>query len=71
MSARLALTAEAEDLVAIFAGELVAAGLTPWPSVLGGARSFCARYPTAASFSAAPVEEQLRVTHHQRASRAG
>lgn len=66
MNARLVLTAEAEDLVAVFADDLVAAGLTPWPSMLGGARSFCARYPTPAAFSAAPVAEQLGLGNHER-----
>ena len=66
MSARLALSAEAQDLVALFAAELTTAGATPWPSTLGGARAFCARYPTPATFSALPVEEQLRLPAHQR-----
>lgn len=66
MTARLSLTDDAEDLVAVFADELAAAGLTPWPSVVGGARSFCARYPTPAAFAAAPVDEQLTLSNHQR-----
>lgn len=66
MSARLALTDEAEDLVDVYADELTTAGLTPWPSVISGARSFCARYPTPAAFAAAPVDEQLRLSSHQR-----
>jgi site-specific recombinase XerD len=66
MSARLALTAASEDLVDAFAAELTAAGVTPWPSTLGGARAFCARYPTPATFSATLVEEQLRLPAHQR-----
>lgn len=66
MSARLALSVEAEDLVAVFVDELAAAGLTPWPSVLGGARGFCSRYPTPAAFSAAPLTEQRGLRNHQR-----
>jgi integrase len=66
VTARLVLTCEAEDLVATFAAALTEAGLTPWPSVIGGARSFCARYPTPAAFLAASVEEQLELTQHQR-----
>ena len=45
MNARLVLTDEAEDLVAVFTDELVAAGLTPWPSMVGGARSFLRPIP--------------------------
>lgn len=66
MNARLVLTAGAEDLVVTFASELAVAGLTPWPSVVGGARGFCARYPTPAAFSAAPVAEQVELRQHQR-----
>lgn len=66
MNARLVLTDEAEDLVVVFTDDLVAAGLTPWPSVVGGARGFCARYPTPAAFAAAPVDEQLGLRNHQR-----
>ena len=66
MNARLALTSQAEDLVATFAAALTDAGLTPWPSTIGGARSFCARYPTPATFLAASIEEQLNLRHHQR-----
>ena len=66
MSARRALTAEAEDLVDAFAAELAAAGMTAWPSTLGGARAFCARYSTPATFSAGPVTEQVRLPAHQR-----
>ena len=66
MNARLVLSAQAEDLIAVYADDLTAAGLTPWPSVLGGARGFCARYPTPAAFSAAPLAEQVGVRSHQR-----
>ncbi len=66
MNARLALTPEAQDLVAVFAVELTEAGLIPWPSVIGGARGFCARYPIPAAFSTAPVDEQLRLGNHHR-----
>lgn len=66
MTARLELTPHAEDLVDVFAAELSAAGSKPWPSTLGGARAFCARYTTPAAFSAIPVEEQLRLPAAQR-----
>ena len=66
MNARLALTDQAEDLISVFTDELVAAGLTPWPSVVSGARGFCARYPTPAAFCAASVDEQLELRNHQR-----
>lgn len=66
MSPRLALTVEAENLVATFAADLTEAGMTPWPSTLGGARAFCARYSTPAAFSATHVEEQLHLPAHQR-----
>jgi len=66
VNARLALTDQAEDLISVFTDELVAAGLTPWPSVVSGARGFCARYPTPAAFCAASVDEQLQLRHHQR-----
>lgn len=45
MTARLALTAEAEDLVDAFAAALTDADATAWASTIGGARAFCARYP--------------------------
>ena len=45
MTARLALTAQAEDLIDAYTAELAAAGATAWPSTVGGARAFCARYP--------------------------
>ncbi len=66
MNARLVLTVEAQDLVGAFAAEVTAAGSRAWPSTLGGARAFCARYPTPAVFSASPVEEQLRLPAVQR-----
>jgi len=66
VNARLVLTAEAEDLVETFAAELVTIGATPWPSTISGARSFCARYPIPATFSAQSVEEQIRLSSHQR-----
>jgi integrase len=66
MSARLAISVEAEDLVATFAEELAAAGLGAWPSVLGGARSFCSRYGSPAGFTACPLEDQLRLAPHLR-----
>ena len=47
MTARLALTAQAEDLIDAYAAELAAAGPTAWPSDVGGARLSCARYPFA------------------------
>ncbi len=67
MSARLVLTAQAEDLVCLFATELADAGVTAWPSTLGGARAFSARYPTPATFSALPLAQQLALPAHQRA----
>ncbi|MGI8807022.1 MAG: tyrosine-type recombinase/integrase [Acidimicrobiales bacterium] len=66
MSAPLALSTEAEDLVAAFASELVAAGLVAWPSTLGGARAFCARHTSPAAFAALPVAEQLKLSSHLR-----
>ena len=66
MTARLALTAQAEDLIDAYAAELAGVGATAWPSAVGGARAFCARYPTPATFSARPVEEQVRLPGHQR-----
>jgi hypothetical protein len=77
VSARLALTAEAEDLVETFAAELAAAEMTAWPSTLGGARSVVhARWCTGllcpilhscnVFYSAGPVEEQVRLSAHQR-----
>jgi hypothetical protein len=66
MSARLVLTAEAQDLVETFTAELVTIGATPWPSTISGARSFCARYPIPTTFSAQSVEEQIRLSSHQR-----
>ena len=66
MSARLALTAGGGDLVDAFAAELTTVGLTAGPSTIGGGRGFCARYPTPATFSAAPLAEQLGLGAHQR-----
>ena len=66
MTARLALTAQAEDLIDAYTAELAAAGATVWPSDVGGARAFCARYPAPATFSARPVAEQVRLPGHQR-----
>jgi integrase len=66
VTARLALTAEAEDLVDAFAAALTDAGATAWASTIGGARAFCARYPIPMMFSAAAIEEQLRLPAHQR-----
>ena len=66
MSARHALSVEAADLVEVFAAELTEAGVTPWHCTLGGARAFCARHRTPATFSALPVGEQLRLPAHQR-----
>jgi hypothetical protein len=66
VNARLALTEQAEDLISVFTDELVAAGLTAWPSVVSGARGFCARYPTPAAFCAASIDEQLQLRNHQR-----
>jgi len=66
VTARLALTAQAEDLIDAYTAELAAAGATVWPSDVGGARAFCARYPSPATFSARPVEEQVRLPGHQR-----
>lgn len=51
MSARPAPTAEGENLVAVFTGELAAAGLRAWPSTIGGARAFCARYTSPERFA--------------------
>ena len=66
MSARPAPTTEGENLVAVFTGELVAAGLRAWPSTIGGARAFCARYTSPERFAAAAVDEQLRLGPHLR-----
>jgi hypothetical protein len=66
VSARLVLTTQAEDLVGAFTAELTEAGASTWPSTIGGARAFCARYPVPATFSALPVDEQLRLPAHQR-----
>jgi integrase len=66
VNARLTLSAESEDLVAEFITELTTAGLTAWPSTRGGARAFCAKNPTPATFSARPIEEQLRLPAVQR-----
>jgi len=66
VSARLAVSPEAEELVDVFGAELVAAGLTAWPSTMGGARAFCARYTSPERFSAACVEDQLRLPAHLR-----
>jgi site-specific recombinase XerD len=66
VSARLTLAKDSVDLVAAFAAELTGVGLTAGPSTIGGARGFCARYPTAATFSAAPLAEQLGLGAHQR-----
>ena len=66
MSARLAVSPEGDDLVAAFTVELTAAGLGAWPSTLGGARAFCARYGSPSGFSARPLHEQLRLSTHPR-----
>jgi len=66
VSARLVISTEAEDLVAAYATDLVAAGLVAWPSTLGGARGFCARHASPAAFAALPVEEQLKLSSHLR-----
>jgi integrase len=66
VSIRLALTGEAADLVGAFAVELTEAGATAWPSTIGGARAFCARYPVPATFADRPIDEQLRLPAHQR-----
>lgn len=66
MSARLAISTEAEDLVAAFAAELLTAGRGAWPSTLGGARAFCARYASPAAFAALPVDDQLKLSSHLR-----
>jgi len=66
VSARLALTGEAEDLVGAVTAELTEAAASTWPSTIGGARAFCARYPLPATFSALPVGEQLCLPAHQR-----
>lgn len=65
MTARHMLSTDAEELVAAFATDLVAAGLGAWPSTLGGARAFCVRYASPASFSTAPLAEQLDLASHQ------
>ena len=59
MTARLAVSAEGEDLISTFSAELVTAGLTAWPSTVGGARAFCARYPLPEQFATAGIDEQL------------
>lgn len=66
MTARHVLSVDSEDLVAAFKAELEAAGLTAWPSTVGGARAFCARYPTPGAFSSAAVAEQLDLSGHLR-----
>jgi len=66
VSARIAISTEAEDLVGAFAADLVAAGRGVWPSTLGGARAFCARYGSPAAFAALPVEEKIQLSPHLR-----
>jgi hypothetical protein len=66
VTARLALTVQAEDLVEAFVAALTDAGATAWASTIGGARAFCARYPIPTMFSAAVLEEQLHLPAHQR-----
>ena len=66
MSARLAVSPQAQDLVDVFAAELASVGLTAWASTLGGARAFGARYPRPECFAAAGLDEQLRLPSHLR-----
>jgi len=66
VNARLMLTDQAEDLIGVFTDDLTRAGLKPWPSMVSGARGFCARYSTPATFCAASVDEQLDLRRHQR-----
>jgi site-specific recombinase XerD len=53
-------------LVNVFAAERIKAGFAVGPSILSGARTFIARYPTPAVFSAAPLVEQLDLNGSQR-----
>ncbi|HZU72727.1 MAG TPA: tyrosine-type recombinase/integrase [Acidimicrobiales bacterium] len=64
--APLTVSEEDEDLIAVFAAELEAAGLRAWASTLGGARAFCARYGGPAGFAALAVDEQLQMAPHLR-----
>lgn len=64
--ARLRVSLEDEDLISVFAAELDAAGLRAWPSTLGGARAFCARYGGPAGFAGLDVDEQLGMPSHLR-----
>ncbi|MQB01923.1 MAG: hypothetical protein GEU78_16895 [Actinobacteria bacterium] len=66
MTARLEIPADAEELVAVFAADVVTAGLGAWPSMTGGARAFCACYPDPTSFADAPLAEQLALADHHR-----
>jgi len=58
--------AESGGLVEAFAADLVAAGLVPWSSTLGGARSFLARFGGPAGFASSPMAEQLGLPAHHR-----
>ena len=66
MTAPHVLTAEAQNLIEVFAADRVAAGLGAWASITGGARAFCARYPDPAAFTATPLHEQLALRPQQR-----
>lgn len=66
MTTRHVLSSDAENLVRAFATDLVGAGMVAWPSTVGGARAFCARYRSPAWFSAADVGEQLGLARDQR-----
>ncbi|HVM14852.1 MAG TPA: hypothetical protein VM287_11065, partial [Egibacteraceae bacterium] len=61
MSVPSLLSFDAVDLVERYTVALTETGLTAWPSLVSGARSFCRDYPTPAAFMAAPLEQQLAV----------
>ncbi len=66
MTTAVAATSDAESLIAVYAADLEAGGLTAWRSTVGGARAFCRRYRSPAAFSAAALEEQLSLRGHLR-----
>ena len=66
MSARLAVSPEGDDRIATFTAALSDAGLGTWPSTVGGARAFCARYASPEHFAARPIAEQVRLPSNLR-----
>jgi len=71
VTARVAVSAEGEDLISTFSAELVTAGLTTWPSTVGGARAFCARYPLPEQFATAGIDSSSRFPLTYASSPAG